>query len=127
MAYSDSEGSSFSEYGSALFDQGPDSSQYSLEGKLYNLESDTGVTPSEDSESEHFGTVCEIFLEYYSNSCPSAQLVSDLEDDSEDETDKVLSFSERLGVMMDNLFTNKPCFKGMATLRKSSNKITHPP
>jgi hypothetical protein len=29
--------------------------------------------------------------------------------------------------MMDNLFTNKPRFKGMATLRKSSKKISHPP
>ncbi|KAF8232171.1 hypothetical protein L208DRAFT_1273491, partial [Tricholoma matsutake] len=28
---------------------------------------------------------------------------------------------------MDNLFKNKPCFRGATTLRKSSKKITHPP
>jgi hypothetical protein len=54
-------------------------------------------------------------------------LVSDSEEESEDKSEKALTFSEGLGVMMDNLFTNKPCFKGISTLRKSSKNISHPP
>jgi hypothetical protein len=70
----------------------------------------------------------EILLEYDSDSCPSIQLVSDSEEDSEDETEKkFLLFSERLGVMMDSLFKNKLHFKGATTLRKSSKKIKWPP
>jgi hypothetical protein len=106
----------------------PDGSQYSSEGELCNLESDTGGNTSEYSGSEHFGAIREILSEYDSDSCPSAQSVSDSEEDSEDETErKSPSFSERLGVMMDNLFKNKPRFRGATTLRKSSKKITRPP
>jgi hypothetical protein len=67
-------------------------------------------------------------LEYDSDSCPSAQLVSNSEEDSEDETEKKSPlFSERIGIMMDSLFKNKLHFKGMITLRKSSKKIKRPP
>jgi hypothetical protein len=112
---------SSSEYGSALSDQDPYGSQYSSDGELYNLESETGSNPSEDSDIEHFGVICEIASEGDSDICPNAQS----EDKSKDESERVLTFSERLGVMMDNLFTNKPHFRGVATLRKSSKKIVH--
>jgi hypothetical protein len=76
---------------------------------------------------ERLGAIRETTLGYDSDSCPSAQSVFDLEEESEDESEKVFTFAERLGVMMDNLFIDKPCFKGMATLRKSSKKIPCPP
>jgi hypothetical protein len=126
-AYSDSEGSDPSEYGSALSDQDPYGSKYSSEGELYNLETDCESAPSEYAETERFGVIHKITSEYDSDSCLSTQLVSDLEEESEDESEKVFTFSERLGVMMDNLFIDKPHYKGMATLRKSSKKIPCPP
>jgi hypothetical protein len=76
---------------------------------------------------ERLGVIRETMLGYDSDSCPSAQSVSDSDEESEDDSEKALTFSERLGVMMDNLFIDKPCYKGMATLRKSSKKITRPP
>jgi hypothetical protein len=67
---------------------------------------------SEEPDLECFGVIWEILMEY----------------DSEDEMEKKPpSFSERLGIMMDSLFKNKPCFKGTTTLRKSSKKIKWPP
>ena len=102
-AHSDSEGSDFSEYGSAMSDQNPYGSQNSSEGELYNLETDCESAPSGYSDMEHLGAICEIASEYDSDSCPSAQSVSDSEAESEDESERVLTLSERLGVIMDNL------------------------
>jgi hypothetical protein len=126
-AYSDSEGSDPSEYGSALSDQDPYGSQYSSEGELYNLETDGESAPSEDSETERFGAIREISSDYDSDSCPSARSESDSDEESEEDSEKAFTFSKRLGVMIDNLFVEKPHYKGMATLRKSSKKISRPP
>jgi hypothetical protein len=84
------------------------------------------LSPSEYVETECFGAIREILLEYDSNSCLSTQSVSNSDKESEDKSEKAFTFSERLGVMMDNLFIDKPCYKGMATLRQSS-KIACPP
>ena len=127
-AHSDSGSDSSSEYGSALSGMNPYGSQYSSEGELYIMESDTGNKPGDDSSSEHFGAIREILSDYDSDSCPSAQSVSDSEEESESEAEKdPPSFSERLGVMTDGLFKNNPRFRGASTLRKSSRKIKRPP
>jgi hypothetical protein len=120
MAHNDSESNPPSEYDSILSEVNPYGSQYSSEGVLYNLESDTGHMSSEEPDLEHFGVIQEILSEYNSDSCPSTQSVSNSEDETEN---KSPLFSEGLGVMMDSLFKNKPCFKGTTTLRKSSKKI----
>jgi hypothetical protein len=51
VAHSDSEGDNPSEYGSALSDNDPNGSQYSSEGKLYNMESVYGSDSSDRSTS----------------------------------------------------------------------------
>ena len=56
-AHSDSEGRSPSEYDSAVSEVDPYGSQYSSEGELCNLESDTGHRSSEASDSERFGAI----------------------------------------------------------------------
>ena len=127
-AYSDSEENSTSEYSSAVSDLDPVGSQYSSDGELYDYESEYGSSTHEPSASERFGAIREIPSEYHSDSCPSAQSVSESED-SEDEpvVPKISPFRERLGVMVDNLFNATAKFRGPRVLRKSSKKIVRPP
>jgi hypothetical protein len=106
----------------------PVGSQYSSDGELYNYKSEYGSSSHEHSASERFSAIQEVQSKYYSDSCPSAQAVSDSED-SDDEPDirEFSPFRERLGVMVDNLFKAKAKFRGPPISRKSSKKIACPP